>query len=41
MIVEDAVGSSDREAHDKALWVMKKLFTAMPTESVVARFKLR
>ena len=41
MIVEDAVGSSDREAHEKALWVMKKMFNTMTTEEVVARFKQR
>jgi len=39
--VEDAVGSSDREAHEKALWVMKKMFNTMTTEEVVARFRQR
>ena len=41
VIVEDAVGSSDREAHEKALWVMKKMFSTMTAEEVVARFKQR
>ena len=36
VIVEDAVGSSDREAHEKALWLMKKLFDVRPTEAIIA-----
>jgi biuret amidohydrolase len=39
LIVEDAVGSSDREAHEKALWMMRKMFNVMPADAVVASFK--
>lgn len=36
LIVEDAVGSFDKEAHEKALWLMKRMFDVRPTEAVVA-----
>lgn len=39
LVVEDAVGSADRESHEKALWVMKKLFNVQTTEGVIASFR--
>lgn len=35
IIVEDGVGSFDREAHERALWLMRKMFDVRPTEEVV------
>jgi nicotinamidase-related amidase len=39
VIVEDAVGSSDREAHEKALWLMRKMFDVRSAEAVLASIK--
>ena len=39
IVVEDAVGSFDREAHEKALWLMSKMFDVRPTEAVLASIK--
>lgn len=39
LVVEDAVGSADREAHEKSMWVMKKMFNVQTTEAVIAGFK--
>lgn len=39
IIVEDVVGSFDRDAHEKALWLMRKMFDVRTTEAVVASFK--
>jgi nicotinamidase-related amidase len=36
VIVEDAVGSSDKETHEKALWIMRKLFDVRATDAVMA-----
>ncbi|HYC11215.1 MAG TPA: isochorismatase family cysteine hydrolase [Nitrososphaerales archaeon] len=39
VIVEDAVGSSDREANDKALWLMRRMFDVKSTEAVLSAIK--
>lgn len=39
LIVEDAVGSFDREAHEKALWLLRKMFDVRPTEDIVTSVK--
>lgn len=39
LIVEDAVGSSDREAHEKALWLMRKMFDVRTAEEIITRIK--
>lgn len=39
LIVEDAVGSFDKEAHEKALWLMRKMFDVRPTKAIVASIK--
>ena len=39
VVVEDAVGSFDREAHEKALWVMKKMFDVRQTGAVMASIR--
>jgi nicotinamidase-related amidase len=39
VVVEDAVGSSDREAHEKALWLMRRMFDVRPAESIIASMK--
>jgi len=36
VVVEDAVGSSDKEAHEKALWIMRKMFDVRTTDAVIA-----
>lgn len=36
VVVEDAVGSSDKEAHEKALWVMKRMFDVRTADAVMA-----
>jgi nicotinamidase-related amidase len=41
VIVEDAVGSFDREAHDHALALMKKFFAVETTESVLKNLTKR
>jgi nicotinamidase-related amidase len=41
VVVEDAVGSSDKEAHEKALWIMRKLFEVSPAEAVAAGIRFR
>jgi nicotinamidase-related amidase len=33
-VVEDAVGSFDKEAHEKALWLMRRMFDVRPAGSV-------
>lgn len=33
-VVEDAVGSFDKEAHEKALWLMRRVFDVRPADSV-------
>lgn len=39
IVVEDAVGSSDKEAHEKALWIMKKMLEVWQSDVVLASFK--
>jgi nicotinamidase-related amidase len=39
VVVEDAVGSSEREVYEKALWLMRRMFDVRSTESVVASVK--
>ena len=39
VIVEDAVGSFDREAHEKALWLMGKMFEVRPADVVMTNIK--
>lgn len=39
LIVEDAVGSSDRETHEKALWLMRKMFDVRTAEEIITRIK--
>ena len=34
VVVEDAVGSFDREPNEKALWLMRRMFDVRPAESV-------
>lgn len=36
VVVEDAVGSFDKEAHEKALWLMRRMFDVCTVESVVS-----
>jgi len=36
VVVEDAVGSSDKEAHEKALWLMRKMFDVRSAEATIA-----
>ena len=39
VVVEDAVGSSEKEAHEKALWLMKRMFDVRPAEAVLDAVK--
>lgn len=39
VVVDDAVGSSDREAHEKALWLMKRMFDVRSADAVLAGVK--
>lgn len=36
VVVENAVGSFDSEAHEKALWLMRRAFDVRPAESVIS-----
>lgn len=36
VVVEDGVGSFDKEAHEKALWLMRRMFDVRPAESVMS-----
>jgi len=36
VVVEDAVGSFDREANEKAIWLMRRMFDVRPAESVIS-----
>jgi len=39
VVVEDAVGSSEKEAHEKALWIMRRMFDVRPAEAVLDAVK--
>lgn len=39
IIVEDGVGSFDKEAHEKALWLMRRMFDVTSAESIASRIK--
>jgi len=39
IVVEDAIGSSDKENHEKALWLMRKMFDVRLTDAVLASVK--
>ena len=39
VVVEDAVGSSDKETHEKALWIMRKMFDVRTTDALLASMR--